>query len=298
MSELTQSWKVGAARITSVVEAQTDGIPPQFFFPAATGDTIAAHPWLVAPGYARPDGTLSLRVQAFVVEVGGRVVVVDPCVGNGRERESPFWNDQQWPFMDRFRAAGFDPAEVDLVVYTHLHADHVGWATHRVDGRWVPTFGRARHLFVEPELAYLRSRRDEEPDARAIDDDSIAPVFEAGLADLVGPDDDLGLGLQLASTPGHTPGHASLWIESEGERALLTGDLIHHPVQCAEPALAFVSDDDPALALATRNGMLRRLADEDVLAFGTHFPTAPAGRVVPVPADGGGHGDAWAFDPA
>jgi glyoxylase-like metal-dependent hydrolase (beta-lactamase superfamily II) len=292
MSEATASWKVGSTRVTAVVEAQTDGIPPQFFFPEADAATIGRHPWLL-PHYAQEPGTLSLRVQAFVVEAGGRLVVVDPCVGNGRERESPFWNDQRWPFMDRFRAAGFDPADVDLVVYTHLHADHVGWATHRVDGRWVPTFTRARHLFVERELDDLRSRREAEPDARAIDDDSVAPVFDAGLAELVEADADLGLGLRLQSTPGHTPGHASLWVESAGERGLVTGDLIHHPVQCSETTLAFVSDEDPAQALATRHGMLGRLADEGALTFGTHFPSAPAGHVVP-----GDAGGLWRFEPA
>ncbi|HEY8547888.1 MAG TPA: MBL fold metallo-hydrolase [Acidimicrobiales bacterium] len=293
MSETTQSWKVGAARVTAVVEAQTDGIPPAFFFPTATNDTITAHAWL-RPHFAQDGGTISLRVQAFVVETGRRLVVVDPCVGNGRRRESPFWNDQDWPFMERFRGAGFDPAQVDLVVYTHLHADHVGWGTHRVDGRWVPTFPKARYLFVRDELDFFRSRRDVEADARAIDEDSIAPVFDAGLAELVDARDDLGDGLQLVGTPGHTPGHASLWLASAGERALLTGDFIHHPVQCAQPDLAFVSDVDPERAAATRLDVLRHLADEGALTLGTHFPTAPAGRVVAAP-DGVG---AWRFQQA
>jgi glyoxylase-like metal-dependent hydrolase (beta-lactamase superfamily II) len=292
MSESTQSWKVGSARVTAVVEAQTDGIPPELFFPAATAATIREHAWL-QPHFAQERGTLSLRVQAFVIETGDRLVVVDPCVGNGRERESPFWNDQSWPFMERFRAAGFDPTQVDLVVYTHLHADHVGWGTHRVDGRWVPTFPQARYLFVREELDFLRSRRDAEPDARAIDDDSIAPVFDAGRAELIDADADLGFGLQLEATPGHTPGHASLWVASDGERALLTGDFIHHPVQCAEPTVGFISDADPAQAQATRLAMLGRLADEAPLTLGTHFPTAPAGHVVA--DDGTG---TWAFRPA
>jgi len=292
MSEATQSWKVGSTRVTAVVEAQTDGIPPEFFFPAATAATILEHPWL-QPHFAQERGTVSLRVQAFVVETGDRLVVVDPCVGNGRERESPFWNDQSWPFMERFRAAGFDPARVDLVVYTHLHADHVGWGTHRVDGRWVPTFPQARYLFVREELDFLRSRRAAEPDARAIDDDSIAPVFDAGRAELIDADADLGLGLQMEATPGHTPGHASLWVASEGERALLTGDFIHHPVQCSATDLAFVSDEDPDEAMATRLAMLGRLAGEGALTFGTHFPTVPAGRVIPA-----GEGRTWSFEPA
>jgi glyoxylase-like metal-dependent hydrolase (beta-lactamase superfamily II) len=290
MPEDTQRWQVGEASITSVVEAQTDGIPPALFFPDATPDLVAQHATAIPPGAADEAGNLGMRVQAFVVETHGRLIVVDPCIGNGKPREMPFWNDQQWPFMERFRAAGFDPAEVDLVVYTHLHVDHVGWSTHAVDGRWVSTFPRARHLFVTPELEFLRST--DEGDNPAIDDDSVSPIFDAGLADMIEIDADLGMGLRLEPTVGHTPGHASLWVESAGTRALITGDFIHHPVQCAAPTVGFVADADPAQAQATRLAMLRRLADEAPLTLGTHFPTAPAGHVVA--GDGTG---TWAFRP-
>ena len=146
-----QRWVVGAARITSIVEDQTDGIPPALFFPAADAATVRRHGWL-RPRFADGDGNVGLRVQAFVVEVAEQVIVVDPCVGNGKVREQPWWNEQTWPFMQRFRAAGFDPDTVDLVVHTHLHADHVGWDTHLVDGRWVPTFPQARHVYVGAEI--------------------------------------------------------------------------------------------------------------------------------------------------
>lgn len=287
MTEATQSWKVGEARVTSIVEAQTDGIPPEFFFPAADAATIQRHGW-VAPLFGDGKGNVGLRVQAFVLEIDGRLVVVDPCVGNGKARTSPFWNEQQWPFMERLRGAGFDPAEVDLVVYTHLHTDHVGWGTHKVGDRWVPTFPKARHLIVGTELEYLRSQ--DEYDSRAIDEDSIAPIFDAGLADLVEIDAELGRGLRLEPTVGHTPGHASLWIESNGETALVTGDFIHHPVQCAEPSLAFVSDADSVQAERTRRSMLQLLGEHGHLTLGTHFPTAPAGYVVATD-------EAWTFTP-
>jgi glyoxylase-like metal-dependent hydrolase (beta-lactamase superfamily II) len=287
MTETTQRWTVGEARVTSVVEAQTDGIPPAFFFPAADEAAVRRHEWLT-PTFADAEGCLSLRVQAFVVEAGARLVVVDPCVGNGKTREQPFWNDQTWPFMERFEAAGFDRADVDMVVHTHLHVDHVGWDTHLLDGRWVPTFARARHVYVGHELDAQAARSD--IDARRIRDDSIAPIFEAGLADIVEAGTDLGSGLQLDPTPGHTPGHASLWLTSGAHTALLTGDVIHHPVQCAEPELSFVSDDDVELARATRRALLATAADTATLVLGTHFPTAPGGRVVP-------NGGAWRFDP-
>lgn len=287
MTETTQRWTVGEARITSVVEAQTNGIPPAFFFPDADEATIRRHPWLL-PHYADAEGRIGMRVQAFVVELAGRLIVVDPCVGNGKTREMPFWNQQTWPFMDRFEAAGFDRADVDMVVHTHLHVDHIGWDTHLLDGRWVPTFARARHIYVGAELDAQAA--DEGIDARRIRDDSIAPIFEAGLADIVEPDTDLGSGLRLAATPGHTAGHASLWLTTGGATALLTGDVIHHPVQCAEPALSFVADADTGLARATREAVLAEAVDVDALVLGTHFPTLPGGRVA---ADD----RVWRFDP-
>ena len=287
MSETTQRWTVGEARVTSVVEAQTEGIPPSFFFPDADEDAVRRHDWLV-PHFADAEGRIGMRVQAFVVEVDGRLIVVDPCVGNGKPREMPYWDDQHWPFMERFEAAGFDRADVEMVVHTHLHVDHVGWDTHLLDGHWVPTFARARHLYVATELDAQAA--EEGIEARRIRDDSIVPIFEAGLADIVEADADLGSGLRLAPTPGHTPGHASLWLTSGDSTALLTGDILHHPVQLAEPGLSFVSDADPELARATRDATLTTAAADDALVLGTHFPTLPGGRLAAA-------GDAWRFVP-
>jgi glyoxylase-like metal-dependent hydrolase (beta-lactamase superfamily II) len=288
MSEETRSWTVGDVRVTSIVESQTDGIPPGFFLADVDEELIRRHAdWLV-PHFADERGRINLRVQAFVVETAGRTVVVDPCVGNGKTRSLVFWNQQQWPFMERFRAAGFDPAQVDAVLHTHLHADHVGWDTHLDEGRWVPTFGRARHLYVQRELDWVQSpaNRDSSVGIGEVCDDSIAPVFDAGLADIVEPDaelGDLGKGLRLEPTDGHTPGHVSVWVESAGEIALLSGDFLHHPVQCAEPTWAEVGDEDPDRARTTRRRLLQQAADEHALFLGTHFPTHPAGHVVPAP---------------
>jgi glyoxylase-like metal-dependent hydrolase (beta-lactamase superfamily II) len=280
----TQRWTVGDIVVTSVVEAQTDHIPPAFFLPDATPEAVARHEWLV-PDYADAEGNISLRVQAFVVEQPGRTVLVDPCVGNAKVRALPFWNDQSWPFLERLADAGFTPEAVDLVVHTHLHADHVGWDTHRVDGAWVPTFTAARHLYTESELAYARTGGEAE-----VYDDSVKPILDAGLADVVDEDADLGGGLRLESTPGHTPGHVSLWIESAGEVALVTGDILHHPVQLAEPAWAEIADADAEQARTTRRQILARAAARRALLVGTHFGTRPAGRVV-------AGGDAWRFEP-
>ncbi|MGH9135763.1 MAG: MBL fold metallo-hydrolase [Acidimicrobiales bacterium] len=286
-SERSAQWVVGDVTITSIVESQTDHIPPAFFFPEVSEADFAKHSWAV-PDFADSDGRIGLRVQAVVVEQSGRRVLVDPCVGNGKKRALFFWNEQSWPFMDRFVEAGFDPAGIDLVIHTHLHADHVGWDTHLVDGEWVPTFSAARHLYTQAELDWCRKTDD--MGMPGVYADSIGPIFDAGLADIVDEIIDLG-GIRLESTPGHTPGHVSVWIESAGETALLTGDFIHHPVQCAEPTWAEIGDDNVDLARETRRRMLDRAASSGALVLGTHFPTRPAGHVVV-------DGDAWRFIPA
>lgn len=282
---MTQRWKVGDATITSVVEEETLHVPPELFFPDARAADVAAHDWLI-PDYADADGNIGLRVQSIVIEHRGRTILVDPCVGNLKARPMFFWNEMTWPFLERFADAGFDVGGIDTVVHTHLHADHVGWGTHLVDGAWVPTFTNARHLYTRRELDWCKLA--DNPGTENVYDDSIAPVEAAGLADIVEEDADLGDGLRLEPTTGHTPGHVSLWIESAGERAVVTGDFLHHPVQCSRPDLAEIGDFDVEQARETRLRMLARIADSGALMIGTHFPEAPAGRLVAA-------GDVWRF---
>ena len=284
---MIQRWTVGEATLTAVTESEFTGIPPELFLPAATAEAVAAHEWVV-PTWADERGHIAMRVQATLVELPGRTVLVDPCVGDGKARALPFWHDQHWGAVDRLREL-VEPTTIDTVVHTHLHADHVGWDTHPDGDAWVPTFTAARHLYTQGEVAHWRSdeqRRDEDVWA-----DSVQPIFDAGLADVVEVDADLGDGLRLASTPGHTPGHTSLWIESGGATAVITGDLIHHPVQCAEPQWNEIGDVDEVVAEATRRAFLHEVADTDTLVLGTHFPARPAGRVVTA-------GDGFRFLPA
>lgn len=283
----TQRWTVGRCAITSILEEQIEHIPPELFFPDTTAADVARHRWLV-PDFADEEGRIALRVQALVIETGRRTVLVDPCVGNGKTLDLPFWHQRQWPFLERFAEAGFSPDRIDTVVHTHLHADHVGWDTHLADGRWVPTFDRARHLYTERELRWCEAGGN--PGINHVHEQSVAPILAAGLADVVAEDADLGDGLRLEPTPGHTPGHVSLWIRADGETALVSGDFLHHPVQCAEPGWHETGDEDPALARATRREMLARAAETRALFVGTHFASRPAGRIVV-------HGDAWRFVP-
>ena len=286
MPETTERWQVGEVRVTSVVEVQFDGVPPELFFDGSDAAMVLSHAWL-QPHYADDRGMLHFRVQALMLEVAGRTIVVDPCIGNGKKRALPFWNDQSWPFVERLEAAGVALDAVDQVIHTHLHLDHVGWDCRKVDGAWVPTFPNARYLYIGDDLDELLGAADDE--SRELVADSIQPVLEAGLADRVEPDADLGGGLRFVPTPGHTRAHASLLIESAGERALVTGDALHHPLQMAERSLTF-GDADQERAAVTRHELLTSVAADQRLVFGTHFPTHPMGRVVV-------DGERWRFTP-
>jgi len=189
-------------------------------------------------------------------------------------------------FLEDLRAAGVAPEAVDVVICTHLHVDHVGWNTRLADGRWVPTFPRARYLFARREWEHWTS--EEEDGTKRILADSVAPVLDAGLADLVEMDHRVSDGIWLEPTPGHTPGHVSVRLHADGADAVITGDLMHHPVQVAEPAWQSAFDADPAQARATRRAFCARYADRPVDVLGTHFHHPTAGRIV-------SHRDAWRF---
>ncbi|HKA03138.1 MAG TPA: MBL fold metallo-hydrolase, partial [Acidimicrobiales bacterium] len=225
----------------------------------------------------------------LVVDIDGTRIAVDTCVGNHKPRANPGWNDLDTSFLDDMVAAGFPPDSIDVVVCTHLHVDHVGWNTHLVDGEWVPTFPHARYVLADTEVDYWQ--RTAYPDGDPIFADSVEPVLKADLADLVAVDHRLDDGVRFDPTPGHTPGHVSLVVESGGERAVITGDMIHTPVQIAATELTSSFDFDEAAAIQTRRDFLNRYGD-GTLVIGTHWGGPGAGRVV---ADGEG---GWALDPA
>jgi len=219
-----------------------------------------------------------MSVHALVVESQGCKLLVDTCVGNDKERPIKGWNRRSGPFLEDLAAAGHPAASIDRVICTHLHVDHVGWNTRLEHGRWIPSFPNARYLFGRTEFEFWSGVDD----ARYGDvmGDSVRPVLEAGLVDLVDTDHAVTDEVRLESTPGHTPGHVSVRIASAGEEAVITGDLMHHPVQCAHPEWGSSADWDAAMARATRLAFLERNADKPTLVLGTHFATPTAGRIV------------------
>lgn len=271
-------WKIGEVTVTKVVEFEMTG-GTRFLLPQALYDEVRPIAWL-QPHFADAEGRLKMSIHALVVETPSRRILVDTCLGNDKTgRRVPHWNDRHGPFLADLAAAGYPRESIGTVLCTHLHVDHVGWNTMLEGGRWVPTFPKARYLMGRAEFEYWQSQREAE-DYAPIFADSVAPVFDAGLVDLVEADHRLCEEVSLLPTVGHTPGHVSVRIASRGEEALITGDFIHHPVQMARPDWSSAVDYDPAQAARTRRAVFGRLADTPTLVIGTHFAGATAGRIV------------------
>src|SRR5690349_18573872 len=200
-------WKVGKVSITKVVELETVG-STRFILPLADKEAIRKLPWLI-PHFATDEGRLKMSIHSLVVETPNRRIVVDTGLGNDKQgRGIPTWNNRNGPFLETLSAAGFPPDSIDTVLCTHLHVDHVGWNTRLVGGKWVPTFPRARYLMGRVEFAHWQEQHERD-DMAAVFADSVKPIHDAGLADLVETDHRVCDEISLVPTTGHTPGHAS-----------------------------------------------------------------------------------------
>jgi glyoxylase-like metal-dependent hydrolase (beta-lactamase superfamily II) len=262
-------WRVGKVRITKIVELETTG-STRFILPLATNDEIQKLPWLI-PHFATEEGRLKMSIHSLVVETPAQRIVVDTGLGNDKEgRNVPTWNNRKTPFLETMTQAGFPPESIDTVLCTHLHVDHVGWNTSLADGKWVPTFANARYVFGRSEYEHWRDHSDE-ADKAAVLRDSVKPIADAGKADLVTSDAKLSEEISLIPTPGHSPGHLSVLIRSDGEEALLTGDVAHHPCQMAHLDWSSTADSDPLQSVRTRRELFARFADKPTLVIGGHF---------------------------
>ncbi|MFE0475981.1 MBL fold metallo-hydrolase [Streptomyces sp. NPDC058947] len=285
------AWRVGRITVRRIDETELPPATGPWLLPDATPDVVARQNWL-RPDFSDAGHGIRLDSHSFAVQAGDLRILVDTGIGNGKRRANPAWNDLRTGYLDRLTAAGFAPETVDLVILTHLHTDHVGWNTREKDGTWVPTFPHARYLTSRSEREFWAGYAMDEP-RRQMFQDSVLPVEDAGLLDLVdvpGEGTEVAPGVRLLPTPGHTPGHVAVELTDNGERALITGDCVHHPVQFAHPSIGSCVDIDPGLAETTRRRLLGSLAGTDTLVLGTHFPLPTAGRVT-------AHGNAYRLDP-
>jgi glyoxylase-like metal-dependent hydrolase (beta-lactamase superfamily II) len=278
-------WQIGKVKITRIVEIEATGGMSRII-PDATRDKIQDIGWLF-PHFASADGRLRGAIHSLIIETPGHKIIVDTCIGNDKERAVPVWNNLQTAYLADLADAGYPADSIDTVLCTHLHIDHVGWNTKWDGAKWVPTFKNAEYLFGEVEYNHWMTH-DREGQSQVMTD-SVTPIVEAGLQKLISQDHVICPEVRLIPTPGHTPGHHSVMIESEGQSALITGDFLHHPCQFAHPEWPSAPDWDVPQGYATRVDMYKRLAETLTLVIGTHFHTPTAGYLKT-------DGKAWRLD--
>ena len=237
--------------------------------------------WLV-PLFLRPDDHWDFLFQSWIVIVDGKILVIDPCNGNGRPHMYPLFNMLNTPYIERFAATGIKPEDVDYVFCTHLHHDHCGWSTQLRDGRFVPTFPNARYVYVRREYERWDTRR---PGHKPVEyntgvfEQSVLPIMEAGLADLVNDRHRLSASVSIEPAYGHTMGHSVLHLVSQAQEAHFTGDVFHHPLQIVYPQLHMPGCDNLELAIETRRRLVDLSVERNALVIPAHFPKPYAGWV-------------------
>jgi glyoxylase-like metal-dependent hydrolase (beta-lactamase superfamily II) len=268
--------------IHPVVEQQAPFFDPLEFFPTLTKDVLEENRSWLHPTFIDPDtGRVVLCIQGFVIRTPHQNILVDSCVGNHKPRQArPFWNMMN---SDRFEknlgAIGLTVDDIDYVMCTHLHVDHVGWNTRLDNGRWVPTFPKAKYVMADRELAHWTQKEKDDPASVPWITDSVLPIVEAKRAQIVASDFVLNESVQFIPTPGHTIDHYSVLVGQPGQDALITGDMIHSPIQGKYPELGMRADYDSPQAGQTRRKVFDRFCDASTIMCITHFPSPSTGRV-------------------
>jgi len=278
--ENIRHWRIGDVEVARIVEVNAWEDDFAMLLPDGSPELAQRFPWL-RPHFATAAGKMLISFQCFVLRSRDKRVMIDTCVGADRKREFPVFCNLQTTFLEDLAAAGFAPQTVNTVMCTHLHFDHVGWNTRLLDGKWVPTFPQARYLFGKLEFEHWQHlRRTGGYHSFEHLEDSIDPIIEAGLAEFIGPDYRITDEVWLEPTPGHTPGHVSVHIRSKGEEAIITGDMMHHPIQLAVPETPANFDMDKAQGAKTRRAFVERYADKKILIIGSHFCEPTSGWIV------------------
>lgn len=269
-------WDIGGVRIYQIIELEA-GPLIQSIIPDATQADIRNLPNL-SPDFADEQGNLRAVVQSFLIMTSKHTILLDSGIGNNKNRtDVPEWSYLQTNFLAKLRSLGVKPTDIDHVICTHLHMDHVGWNTTLDDGKWIPTFPNATYIFIRDEYNYWKEKPEKEiADDHAAFQDSVQPIVDAHLAKLVDMDFRVAPEIRFISTPGHTPAHASVLVEGEKQRALFSGDLLHHPCQILKPDWSTIADTFPELAASSRKKIFSDIADTNTVLLGSHF-SGPAG---------------------
>ncbi len=278
--ETIRHWRIGDVEVARIVEVNAFEDNISMLLKDETAEFVKQQKWL-QPHFATPEGLMIISFQAFVLRSRGKNVMIDTCIGADRKREYDVFCNIRTTFLEDLAHAGFPAESIDMVLCTHLHFDHVGWNTKLVNGRWVPSFPQARYLFGKTEFDHWKHLRDT-GGYHNIEHlhDSIDPVVEAGLVDFITPDHPITDEVSLFPTPGHTPGHVSVLIRSRGEEAVITGDMMHHPIQLIDPRRHGNFDMDKEQGAQTRQAFVDRFANTKAMIIGSHFSDPTAGWIV------------------
>jgi glyoxylase-like metal-dependent hydrolase (beta-lactamase superfamily II) len=276
---MSMTFKAGDATIHRIIEMECGITPAREFLPNLTQEVLDANRSWMHPKALDSEDRLVLCFQSYVVQTGGKNILVDSCIGNDKDRPlRPIWNKKKDDaFMTGLAAAGLTVNDIDFVLCTHLHVDHIGWNTRLENGRWVPTFPKARYIFSKTELDFWveAAKKGDQPQIV----DSVIPIVEAKACDLVTSDHSLSDLVTLIPTPGHTIDHYAVTLGKGGRDAVFTGDLIHTPLQALHTELAFRMDYNPAQGAATRKRFLETYCDTNTLCCFAHFPSPSKGYV-------------------
>jgi glyoxylase-like metal-dependent hydrolase (beta-lactamase superfamily II) len=277
-------FRIGQATITRVEETCGPTYPIADIFPECTSIGLSEHGhWLAPSHFDAQTGLIKLSVHSWLLQIGRQRILVDACCGNNKVKPGrPFWHMLTVPFLERLAAAGARPEEIDYVMCTHLHHDHVGWNTQLRDGRWIPTFPNARYVISKTDFEYYRKLDSDDATAPAemgTFRECVLPLVEAGRAELVSGDYRLNEHIELMPAPGHSAGHVVFKLEAAGERAVFTGDVFHHLLQVYYPDWNFPKNSDPEQARASRRRVLEHCASSGALVLPAHVGAPFAGHI-------------------
>ncbi len=270
-------FKVGEITVQRIVEHEVPVYHPSDWFVEATPEAMDPYrKWLEPKALCPATGLMVMPVQSYLVRTRHHLILIDTCCGGEKSyAEPPEWHQPEnriW--LKNLMAVGVMPADIDYVFCTHLHSDHCGWNTRLIDGRWVPTFPNAKYVFARDEYRAM------EEENHAIFVDNVLPVMDAKQAVLVDLDFALDDEIWLESTPGHSAGHVAIHLASCGEHAVMCGDLMHTPLQLAEPGWTPTFEFDMAASTRTRKKFLNTHCQTDTLILTAHFPSPSVGHII------------------
>lgn len=277
-----QPQTIGEISVHSVLEDTGPYISPAEMFPNYTSEAVAAQmDWMAPNHFDATAGKLVMAFQSFIVQTPQHTILIDSCVGEDKERTNPEFHMKKWPWMGNLKALGLTPEDIDIVMCTHLHPDHVGWNTQLRDGRWVPTFPNAKYIFARNEYHHWEKESAQGSERIGLTFiDSVLPVMDAGQAILVDHDHEIEKGIWLEPTPGHSPGHVIVNVESQGDRGAFVGDLMHHPIQVPYSDWSTCYCWDLEMSSASRTKFVDTHTDAGTLVLPSHFAGGTAGRIV------------------